>query len=249
MEKKVKAVEIVEKKEVQKVETTPAMVLDFAIEKGASLEQIEKFMDLKEKWEQREAKKAYVRAMTAFKSNPPEIEKEKKVAYKDVKYSHASLDNVTKKINKALSQHGLSASWIPQQVNGTIAVTCKITHEMGHSEEVSLSAPADNSGSKNPIQAIASTVSYLERYTLLALTGLSTSDMDNDAQTAVEYINEKQLMTITDIVDNLKNAEKRKPKMLEVYKVESLDKIPASQYKRVMTDLQAAQAADKKVKA
>jgi len=40
------------------------------------------------------------------------------------------------------------------------------------------------SGNKNPIQAIASTVSYLERYTLLAITGLTTKDMDDDGKNA-----------------------------------------------------------------
>ena len=35
-------------------------------------------------------------------------------------------------------------------------------------------------GSKNAIQAIGSTVSYLCRYTLLCVTGLATSDPDDD---------------------------------------------------------------------
>jgi hypothetical protein len=40
-----------------------------------------------------------------------------------------------------------------------------------------MSAPPDTSGSKNPIQAIGSTQSYLERYTALALLGIATKDM------------------------------------------------------------------------
>jgi hypothetical protein len=40
-----------------------------------------------------------------------------------------------------------------------------------------MSAPPDNSGSKNPIQAIGSTQSYLQRYTALALLGIATKDM------------------------------------------------------------------------
>ena len=37
----------------------------------------------------------------------------------------------------------------------------------------------DTSGSKNSIQAISSAVTYLQRYTLLAATGLSTSELGN----------------------------------------------------------------------
>ena len=57
---------------------------------------------------------------------------------------------------------------------------------MGHSEETTLKAPPDTSGSKNSIQAIGSTVTYLERYTLLAATGMAAAGMDNDGRFADE---------------------------------------------------------------
>ena len=43
-----------------------------------------------------------------------------------------------------------------------------------------MTAPSDTSGQKNSIQAIASTVTYLQRYTLLAATGITTMDMPDD---------------------------------------------------------------------
>jgi hypothetical protein len=54
---------------------------------------------------------------------------------------------------------------------------------MGHSERTTLSATADTSGSKNSIQAIGSTVTYLQRYTLLAAVGLAAGG-DDDGQAA-----------------------------------------------------------------
>src|SRR3990167_3159724 len=142
---------------------SPAQMIEIAVKSGANLDQLEKLLTLQERWEANEAKKAYHRAMAEFKQNPPEIAKDKKVAFGNTKYNHASLANVVRKITKELSKHGLSASWSTQQ-NGQIIVTCKITHVLGHSEETSLSAPADSSGSKNSIQAIGSTITYLERY-------------------------------------------------------------------------------------
>jgi hypothetical protein len=44
-----------------------------------------------------------------------------------------------------------------------------------------MKAPPDDSGKKNPIQQIASTVSYLERYTLFAITGLAPQEDDDGA--------------------------------------------------------------------
>jgi hypothetical protein len=43
-----------------------------------------------------------------------------------------------------------------------------------------MSAPADKSGGKNDIQAMASTVTYLRRYTLTGALGITTGNDDND---------------------------------------------------------------------
>lgn len=140
-------------------------------------------LDAQLKYEANEARKAYAEAMAAFKLDPPKILKDRTVGYQakggTVGYNHASLSNVTTCINTALSKHGLAASWVTGQDNGSVKVTCKITHVLGHSEETCLSALPDGSGSKNAIQAIGSTVTYLQRYTLLALTGLATYEDDD----------------------------------------------------------------------
>jgi hypothetical protein len=121
-----------------------------------------------------------------------------------------------------LSKYGLSASWSVKQ-NGTISVTCKITHIKGHFEETTLSAASDTSGSKNAIQAIGSTLTYLERYTLLALTGLATFDGDDDGQAAeVEYISDKERHELTDLCVD---AGADMPKFMAYLKVEDLGKL------------------------
>lgn len=165
--------------------SNPSAMIELAVSKGANLEQLERLLNLRERYEANEAKKAYHKAMADFKAHAPQIMKDKKVGYKTDKgpvgYAYASLYNVVKKISVELSKYGLSASWHTQQ-NGAITVTCKITHILGHSEEVTISAPADTSGAKNAIQAIGSTIAYLERYTILAATGLAAEDMDDDGK-------------------------------------------------------------------
>ena len=151
---------------------------------GMDVAKLKELLELQERWDANQAKKAYVQAMAKFKKKPPEIFKDKAVSYGQTEYSHASLHNVTVTINSELSKHGLTASWQTSQDNGSVQVTCKITHVLGHSEETRLSAAPDVSGSKNPIQAIGSTVTYLQRYTLLALTGLATADQDDDGKGA-----------------------------------------------------------------
>ena len=230
----------------------PTEIMFKAIESGIDIDKIEKMLVLQERWEANEAKKAYHLAMAKFKANPPEIEKDKRVSYEMTgggtkSYNHASLANVTGKINSALSVQGLSATWdTAQGEGGRITVTCRITHEKGHSESTKLAASPDDSGKKNSIQAIGSTISYLERYTLLALTGLATHDMDNDGQAEeddIEYINEKQTAEIRAMLTQLDRPEE---KMCAHFKIESIEKMPEKRFNEIVGVLKESIKAMKK---
>lgn len=216
----------------------PTDLIAMAMDKGVDLEKLEKVLALKMKWEENEAKKAYVQAMAAFKANPPKIEKDKEVKFESGKgktqYFHASLSNVTEKINAALSVHGLSAAWITSQ-NGQVSVTCTITHKLGHSESTTLSAPADQSGAKNSIQAIGSTITYLQRYTLLALTGLATHDQDDDGRGADGYISFDHAAQIEQLIAETKTDVK---KFLAYIGGETIDRIPTKKYQMALAALE-----------
>ncbi|MFH0759885.1 MAG: ERF family protein [Bacteroidota bacterium] len=151
---------------------TPAAMIQLAISQGQSLEQLERLLELQIRYEANCARKAYHDAMAKFKTDPPKIDKDRHVSFATAKgkteYRHASLANVTEKINSALSAQGLSASWITDQEGDKIKVTCKITHILGHSETTSLSSAADTSGGKNMIQAIGSTVRLIMCFSLIS---------------------------------------------------------------------------------
>lgn len=225
--------------EIIKIDTSPATIFQQAISSGAEIEQIEKLMEMQFKWEANEARKAYHNAMAEFKANPPVIEKDRKVGYTTSKgkvgYSHASLYNVTQKISSELSKYGLSASWKTHQTEKMVTVTCKVSHKQGHSEETSLSAPADDSGSKNVIQAIGSTVSYLERYTILALTGLATQDQDTDVQIE-ENIDENKVSILKNLIQELTVDE---AKFLQFMSVDNIENIKSSQFAKAKMALEA----------
>jgi hypothetical protein len=215
-------------------------MIRMAVSGGADLEQLEKLLALQERYETNEARKAYHKAMAAFKSNPIKITKDKKVGYStskgNVGYSHATLANVVDKITAELSKHGLSASWNTNQ-NGKIKVTCRITHVLGHSEETALEANADDSGSKNSIQAIGSTVTYLERYTLLAALGLATQDQaDDDGKGATTKIVKAQLSELRDLLIYV-GDEKKEQEFAQWLGVEDLEDLPASKFKQAQAAL------------
>jgi len=231
--------------ENQIVETQSTVdLIKLAIEGKSDLAQLKELLALKKEYEVNEARKAYHKAMADFKANPPTIEKDRAVSFLQTKFNYATLANVTKKIGAALSTHGLSASWSTKQ-NGMISVTCRITHVLGHSEETTLSADADKTGSKNSIQALGSTISYLERYTLLALAGLATEDMDDDgrATEAVEYIDDKQQGQILDYINEIKGANL--DKFLAFMKIATLEEMPKADFQKAVTALEAKRKAQK----
>ena len=218
----------------------PSELITLAIEKGSNLDQLEKLLNIQREYNKDIARQEYHKSMAAFKSDPPIIKKDKSVSFGQGKaaYKHASLFNVVKECSAALSKHGLSASWTTNnQTAGTISVTCKVTHELGHSEETTLGAPADVSGSKNAIQAVGSTVTYLQRYTLLALLGLATLDQDNDGNAVVsEFIDEKQL---SQLVDLLNDKEADHEKFCEYLKIEAISKLPKADFQKAVAAINA----------
>jgi hypothetical protein len=165
---------------------TPMEMLQIAVQQGADLDRLQKLMDLQERWESNQARKAFVAAMAAFKSEPISILKTKQVNIPGgAKFAHATLADVVDGVCSALAKHGLSHKWETlQDATKGIVVTCILTHEAGHSERTTLAAMPDDSGKKNSIQQIASTVTYLERYTLMAACGLAAKDMDDDGRAA-----------------------------------------------------------------
>lgn len=179
------AVVLHEPQEVQALPITPMQMLNTAVAQGADLDKLQKLMDLQERWEKNEARKAYVAALAEFKKDAPKIIKTKEVSFGAGKtaYKHAMAGVASEVIGEALAVHGLSHTWnVEQPEGGKIKVACILTHALGHSERVTMEATPDTSGSKNSIQAIGSTVSYLQRYSLFAATGLVPKDADDDGK-------------------------------------------------------------------
>ena len=157
-------------------------IAELAIQEKTTPDVLDRLLDVQARWEAMQARRAYTEAMTAFKGEcPPVIGKDAEVAFSGTRYKHATLGHVVATVTALLSKHALSVSWETKQENAEVWVTCHITHERGHRESTTLHGPEDTSGKKNPIQQIGSSVTYLQRYTLLAALGLATADQDNDS--------------------------------------------------------------------
>lgn len=201
---------------------TPQSLLAVAIQQGLSIEHLEKLLDMQAKWEAKESRKEFFHALSNFQMGVPEIKKSKKVSYdhKDgqgkTEYFYATLSDIAHSIREPLSRNGLSYRWEIDDQPEKITVTCIITHADGHEEKTTMVGQADNSGKKNLIQQRASTVTYLQRYTLIGALGISSADMDNDGQSGAKSkgqtaITEKQFTaTLAKIMKGEATVEKTK---------------------------------------
>jgi len=174
------------------VAPTPHDMLSRAVAAGASIEIIERLLALHERAEASAARRAFDAAIAAAKA---QIKPVVRNATGHNAKRYADFAAIAREVDPPLSEHGLSYRFRTAQ-NERILVTCILSHVGGHSEETTLAGPPDTSGNKNAIQAIGSTLTYLQRYSLIQALGLAVSDSDDDGDAAGErrdeYITEEQ---------------------------------------------------------
>lgn len=208
----------------------------YAMQNGATIEQLEKFMALKERHEANEAKKAFVKAMADFRAKAPAIKKTRK----GHNCTFAGLAETIDSITATMADCGLSHRWQTKQESGQVVVTCYVTHIMGHSESAVLQSSPDSSGSKNSIQAIGSANSYLQRYTLFSVLGLAASDQDDDGSSSeVELITKDQANKIHSLIsENDLNMDKFLRFIKQKLKCNSIEEINLNGYGLAISSIQ-----------
>lgn len=174
--------QVIEREQSLPVAVTPMHMLQMAVQQGADLDKLQKLMDLQERWEANEARKAFNEAFAAFKAEAVNVIKNRTVDQGPLTgKKYAELFSVVNAVTPALSKHGLSASWrLTKDEKDWLEVTCTLKHVKGHAEAVAMGGPPDAGGAKSAIQARASTISYLERYTLKAICGVAEQGEDKD---------------------------------------------------------------------
>lgn len=166
------------------IQQNPASLLALAIEKGSQVEALEKIMDLQERWDINQSRKAFYAARVKFQSLCPVIKKNSTVEYGKTKWNYADLSDIAEQIKPSLSECDLTYRWETEDSGATIRVTCILSHMDGHSESNTMGAGEDDSGQKNLIQQRGSTMTYLQRYTLIGVLGITSADNDDDGRSS-----------------------------------------------------------------
>jgi hypothetical protein len=208
-------------------------MVQHAVQTGAGVEVVAKLMDLHERWEANQARKDFDEAIAAAKAEIKPVARNK-TGHNSKRY--ADFAAYAREVDPVLAKFGLSYRFRTEQ-DGQIKVTCVLSHKSGHSETNTLAGPADTSGSKNAIQAIGSTLTYLQRYTLTQALGLAASDDDDGkAGGAGELITNEHLMDLRDMIEATGADVGRFCKFL---KVEKLADLPDRRFDEAVAALKA----------
>ena len=176
---------------VQTIEQTPVVasysdqvmvIIDRAARDPAvNIERLQQLLAMKERIDAEQSRKDFNAAVSAAKGEIKPIAAD---AQGHNKAKYASFGAIAEAVDPILAKHGLSYRFRTSQAD-RISVTCILSHVGGHCEESTLTGPPDVSGNKNNIQAIGSTLTYLQRYSLVQSLGLAVSK-DDDGEKSTE---------------------------------------------------------------
>lgn len=239
------AVEKIEPSNVAAIpqQASPMMIIQAAIDRGASVETLGKLMDLQERFEANHARKAFVASMAQARAKFGPVLK-RNDGYSN-RYKYETLADVMAAVDGPLGEHGFSYDWETEDIEGgKIRVTCVVTHEAGHTRRNSLSGdPKDTADSKanmNGFQRMGGAVTYLQRYTLKAALGIAAShDTDGDSREKIvagsEPITADEFIFLRNLIEETGAVEE---KVLASVNARSMEGLTQKQYREAVSKLQ-----------
>lgn len=144
---------------------------------NVSVDKLERLIAMQERIMDREAESAFNQDFTLMALEIPTIGEKAKTD----KTTYAPLEDIIDVIRPICARFGFSLGFQTEwPTEKTVKVIGILTHKQGHARRSEFLSAADQTGSKNAIQALASTVSYGKRYTTKDLLCIVTRKEDDD---------------------------------------------------------------------
>lgn len=212
-----------------------AIIERAALNPDVDAAKMDQLFALQEKILSRNARTEYFRALAMMAGAMPAIE-EKGKGHNQTKY--ARWEDIQAQITPVLGQYGFALSFRTKVEEKAIRITAILAHREGHTEENELLLPADNSGSKNAVQAVGSSITYGFRYTACALLNIQTGVSDDDGRAAggSVFITDEQVAELERLITA---TGVNKQKYLAHIKEEALEQMQADKFERARQALLA----------
>jgi hypothetical protein len=236
-----------------------AMIERVLVDPSVDLARLEKLMDLHDRVQARRAKAAFFADFSAMQPELPGVaqtgriivyskaDRERQPPNPNAKpiqeTPYSSLADINEAIKGPLAKFGFALSFKTGIApDGRITVTGILGHREGHEEQTTMVLMHDSTGSKNPVQAMGSSITYGKRYTaslLLNITSRAPTDGDDDGRAAgseagsiEEYlIDAAQLQTLADLLEATKSD---RAAFCAAFEIPQISALPKESYDRAI---------------
>jgi hypothetical protein len=164
-------------------------------------------------------------------------------------YNYADLASCWSACRGALSEHGLSIIQTVGRGDAGIVLRTMLGHSSGQWIDSEIPITLAPNGKKNELQELGSALTYLRRYSLMAMVGISPVEDDDDGAAAASYqapreqgreakpeiarLSAQQVKKISEMTD-----EDHISDLVEFYQkkcgARSLQEVPATEYTRIL---------------
>jgi len=170
---------------VKQSDSVLAVISRAATDPNVDIGKMERLLDMQERVLTRNAEMAFYAAMSELQDAMPTIKKEGEIKVGgQVRSRYARFEDILGQTKPLLKQYGFSVAFKSNFVDGQLEITGTLSHREGHHESTTMRLPFDESGSKNNVQAIGSSVSYGKRYVYCMLLNINITEDDDDGNAA-----------------------------------------------------------------
>lgn len=142
-------------------------------------------LDLQERMMAKQAEINFNQALGDLQADLPVIKKSGKIVHKGITIStYAKYEDVHKGIQPLLIENGFSLRFNSRESNDKVIITGTLAHRDGHSITDEIPLSIDQSGAKNTVQGVGSTIAYGKRYLVGMLLNLVFEGEDDDGDKA-----------------------------------------------------------------
>lgn len=202
------------------------------------------------------AREQFFHALSGFQAKCPSIQKNRLAEVRTksgaaYSYRFADFEQIVSTIRPALRDHGLSFSFDTSQEGGAITVTCKLRHQLGHTEFSTFTCPTSSpSGQMSDQQKVGGALTFAKRYALTAALGIATADDDSDAVGHEEEEEPALDEAAVDILEErLRSLGVDRAAFLRYFRIDGVTSLPPSKLKEAheILDQKMRNAAKSKV--
>ncbi|HCF4841222.1 TPA: ERF family protein, partial [Pseudomonas aeruginosa] len=138
---------------IQESATVLQVIQKAASDPSCDIEKLERLMAMHERMQARQAEQQYTEALAAMQQELPAIAERGDA---NGRYSYALWEDINERLKPILAKHGFALTFRTPRNEKGVEVEGVLSHRGGHSERTSMLLPADTSGNKNAVQAVAS---------------------------------------------------------------------------------------------